>query len=624
VIAREGVMFRRCATLVVVLFVFGAFAPASVLAAAPRITSFSPQKGPLGTSVTITGHHLAGVTAVRFNGKRATFSDNTAHQVKAVVPKGASSGFIRVTTAGGSDTSDTDFRVTLSLLLAPTIAQPGDTVLVSGAGFSSRGAVDVYFDTTSVALVIATFRGTFTDASFTVPADASAGRHWVTAVDRATSRGRQRAITIQSPLADWPMLQRNPRHHGLNPAEEIISTSNVADLDVLWSGVTQSGCCFNSSPSVADGVVYAGGFDGRLYAFAVGCGTGGSGCDPLWTGATGNNIIFSSPAIADGRVYIGSRDHKLYAFAVGCGTGGAECSPLWTGTTGDQVYSSSPVVVDGVVYVGSIDHYLYAYPADCGTAGGECAPLWRGLTGGEVWSSPAVANDVVYVSSNNGRVYAFAVGCGAGGATCTHIWRGRISPSGTVNQSGPTVSDGVVYVGSGDGSLYAFAVGCATGGGSCSPLWKGNTGNIIYGTPAVARHVVYAGSSDGTLYAFQVGCARGGATCAPLWTGATGGPIGGSSPAVANGVVYIGSQDNRAYAFAVGCGTGGAACSPLWTSDATGDIINAGPAISNGVVYFSSNDNRLYAFSIQGEAVAAAPRPDIAVLRPDPRLRPQW
>ncbi len=90
--------------------------------------------------------------------------------------------------------------------------------------------------------------------------------------------------------------------------------------------------------------------DGKLYAFAVGCDSGGGTCTPLWTATTGD-AINSSPAVADGVVYVGSGDGKLYAFAVGCNSGGGTCTPLWTGATGGVI--SSPAVADGVVYVGS-------------------------------------------------------------------------------------------------------------------------------------------------------------------------------------------------------------------------------------------------------------------------------
>jgi hypothetical protein len=78
----------------------------------PAITSFSPTSGPVGTSVTITGTNLTGVTAVKFNGVTATFGTSTSTSVTATVPMGATTGKITVTTPGGTATSATNFTVT--------------------------------------------------------------------------------------------------------------------------------------------------------------------------------------------------------------------------------------------------------------------------------------------------------------------------------------------------------------------------------------------------------------------------------------------------------------------------------------------------------------------------------
>jgi hypothetical protein len=80
--------------------------------AGPTITSFTPTSGAVGTSVTITGTNLTGVTAVKFNGVTATFTTSTATSVTATVPTGATTGKITVTTPGGTATSATDFTVT--------------------------------------------------------------------------------------------------------------------------------------------------------------------------------------------------------------------------------------------------------------------------------------------------------------------------------------------------------------------------------------------------------------------------------------------------------------------------------------------------------------------------------
>ena len=96
--------------------------------------------------------------------------------------------------------------------------------------------------------------------------------------------------------------------------------------------------------------------------------------------------IESSPAVANGVVYFGSNDLNVYALNA---TSGAK---LWSYTTTDSV-GSSPAVVNGVVYVGSDTHYMRWTPAPapkCGvltlSAGslswvfvGPCGGEWGGL-----------------------------------------------------------------------------------------------------------------------------------------------------------------------------------------------------------------------------------------------------
>ena len=78
----------------------------------PTISSFSPTSGPVGTVVVITGQSLTGATKVKFNGVAATsFTVNSNTQVTATVPTGATTGKIKVTTAGGTATSSTNFTV---------------------------------------------------------------------------------------------------------------------------------------------------------------------------------------------------------------------------------------------------------------------------------------------------------------------------------------------------------------------------------------------------------------------------------------------------------------------------------------------------------------------------------
>jgi virginiamycin B lyase len=76
----------------------------------PGIVGFTPTSGRVGTRVTITGENLGRATKVAFNGTpaKAILSD-TATQIVTVVPRGATTGLISVTTRAGTATSTTTF-----------------------------------------------------------------------------------------------------------------------------------------------------------------------------------------------------------------------------------------------------------------------------------------------------------------------------------------------------------------------------------------------------------------------------------------------------------------------------------------------------------------------------------
>ncbi len=79
----------------------------------PSISSFSPTSGPVGTSVAIMGNSFTGATSVTFGGVAATSYQVIADtEVDALVPAGAVTGPIAVTTAAGTATSATNFTVT--------------------------------------------------------------------------------------------------------------------------------------------------------------------------------------------------------------------------------------------------------------------------------------------------------------------------------------------------------------------------------------------------------------------------------------------------------------------------------------------------------------------------------
>ena len=119
---------------------------------APIILGLAPTSAAVGAVVTITGAHLASVTAVRFNGKPSTsLTANTEPTITAIVPVNAASGSVVVVTAGGVATSPVDCVVNVTYA-APLVITQGGTY--SGAWESTDGAIPAVTVNTSEAVVI--------------------------------------------------------------------------------------------------------------------------------------------------------------------------------------------------------------------------------------------------------------------------------------------------------------------------------------------------------------------------------------------------------------------------------------------------------------------------------------
>ncbi len=313
----------------------------------PRITSYTPTSGAPGTSVTINGCGFTGATAVTFAGTSAAYSVNSDTQITATVPSGAISGKIAVTTPTKTVNGPGKFIIPPAIVLSPSVGPPTSSIAVSGTNFGRYESVDVYFDTTDEALASTDGQGSFSGVNIQVPASAVPGTHWVTAIGRHSGMSVQKPFVVQT---DWAQFRNIPTHTGLNPYENVLSPANVSNLDQAW--YTYSGYLIQSSPAVANGVVYVGSDDDHLYAYNAQTGA------QLWSAATGS-LIRSSPAVANGVVYVGSDDDHLYAFNAQTG------ASLWSAATGSFI-SSSPAVANGVVYVGSSDGNLYAFDAQTG------------------------------------------------------------------------------------------------------------------------------------------------------------------------------------------------------------------------------------------------------------------
>ncbi len=140
--------------------------------AAPVITGFSPLSGTPGTVVTITGTELTGTTAVTVNGVAASFTVNSATQITATVPVGATTGPVAITTPGGTVTSTTNFIVVPVPTLTsftPTTGTVGTAVVLTGTEFTGTTAVS--FNGTAASFTV----NSATQITATVPTGATTG-----------------------------------------------------------------------------------------------------------------------------------------------------------------------------------------------------------------------------------------------------------------------------------------------------------------------------------------------------------------------------------------------------------------------------------------------------------------
>ncbi len=104
----------------------------------PTLSGFTPSSACSGSnaSVTITGTNFTGASAVTFNGvAAASFTVNSANEIVAVLPIGATTGLIAVTTPDGTANSSANFVVNT------VPAQPG---VISGSDTLCSGSSETY------------------------------------------------------------------------------------------------------------------------------------------------------------------------------------------------------------------------------------------------------------------------------------------------------------------------------------------------------------------------------------------------------------------------------------------------------------------------------------------------
>lgn len=110
------------------------------------VLEFSPNSGPVGSTVTIMGTGFSTIAAqntVKFNGVAAAVQLATSTQVVVKVPANATTGSIAVSTPAGSATSASPFTVsatsgpTTIAGFTPQLGSPGSSITITGSGFET-------------------------------------------------------------------------------------------------------------------------------------------------------------------------------------------------------------------------------------------------------------------------------------------------------------------------------------------------------------------------------------------------------------------------------------------------------------------------------------------------------
>ena len=250
---------------------------------------------------------------------------------------------------------------------------------------------------------------------------------------------------------DWHTFMHDLGFSGVSSDKSI-----APPLELLWKFKT--GGPLHASPVIANGILYIGSTDGKLYALDA------KQWGIRWVFDAGDAIRYSATVLGN-RVYFSARNNKVYALDARTG------EKLWEFKSKSWM-DAPPIVSDNKVYVGAFPSKIYLLNARTGTleamrertvriqgieygcAKGVFRPIfpehnadvWRGQTNGSE-SYPVTANGVVYIGARNGNLHAFDA------VSQSETWTYQL---GSFVDAAPAISDGVLYATSGDGNVYAF------------------------------------------------------------------------------------------------------------------------------------------------------------------------
>lgn len=330
---------------------------------------------------------------------------------------------------------------------------------------------------------------------------------------------------------------------------------------VAWRfGGTRGSPSFATTAAYADGRIFAGADDSRVYCLDAETG------EVRWKFALRHGG-YSSPVTSGGRVYVGEGDHetkdaRLYCLEAATGT------PVWSFATRSHL-ESSPTLVGDRVFAGAGEDGIYCVDAARGTE------VWH-FSGPHVDTSPAVADGRVWFGGGWGDPSVYCLDAGTGSL----VWQKKVRYEGW---GPPAYDEGRVYIGTGNadydgkGPDLGGEVLCLDGK-TGEAVWRFAVGGPVMGAVALDGGAVFFGSHDGGVYCVEA------ATGARRWRFEAGGRVI-ASPAVEGATVYAATGAGRVVALGAKDGV------PRWTFDAkaeTGGLANefvSSPTLAGGRLY---------------------------------------
>ena len=253
---------------------------------------------------------------------------------------------------------------------------------------------------------------------------------------------------------------------GLPNAKGELLAVGLRDGKVKWRYASED-AIGESSPTVANGLVYAGDLGGTFHAVNT---TDGQG---VWKYKTDGEIK-CSPVVVGERVLIGSYDGSLYCFEMRTG------KTAWRYKTENYVHGT-PCVVNGVAYFAGCDEIFHGLRVSDGK---EIVRL-PGI--GNTGASVAMVGDQVFFGNFSNEVLSYNL------KTRRRVWRYLHPQRQFPFYSSAAVLDGKVILGGRDKVIHCL--NAATG----KELWSFRTQARVESSPALASGRVYVGSNDGRL-----------------------------------------------------------------------------------------------------------------------------